>query len=151
MRARTSRLRSLFCGTVTASVSVAAPAPRNRSRPDGSPAYHGYWPGSVPPFGLTAPRWGRAVGLGVEPRHLHHDQGHGTRSTAPRAAPARALRRPPGGGARERGELHGDRAARRVDGGAEAGEQLRLHVRRRLAEPAERRAQVQALAAGVRA
>ncbi len=31
-----------------------------------------YRPGSVPPFGLTAPRWGRVSGLGVEPRHAHH-------------------------------------------------------------------------------
>lgn len=31
-----------------------------------------YRPGSVPPFGLTAPRLGRAVGLGVEPHHVHH-------------------------------------------------------------------------------
>lgn len=28
----------------------------------------------MPLFGLTAPRWGKAAGLGVEPRHAHHGQ-----------------------------------------------------------------------------
>jgi MarR family len=41
-----------------------------------------YRPGSVPPFGLTAPRWGRAAGLGVEPRRSHH--GRRQRSGQPR-------------------------------------------------------------------
>src|ERR1700733_11264059 len=79
MRVRTSRLRSLFCGTVNDLRLGGRPNARSRAGPmtDGCSPCVRSGQGVCPPSPLTWPRWGRAAGLGVRPRRTHHGESRG--------------------------------------------------------------------------